>query len=78
MRKVCPMRNACYRCGSLKHKANFKSCPTLDHYSKVCFADGSKPLEEAETGTKDYVLTIDMTDHVSIAPSRSKVHRLMC
>ena len=43
------IQNACYRYGSLKYKANFKSCPVLgqmcckcgkkDHYAKVCLAD---------------------------------------
>ena len=43
------LQNTCYRCGSPKHKANFKSCPALgqtcrkcgkeDHYAKVCLAN---------------------------------------
>ena len=29
------IRNACYKCGSSKHKANFKSCPALGLWSQV-------------------------------------------
>ena len=46
------IQNTCYRCGSPKHKANFKSCPAVgqtcrkcgkrDHYAKVCLADGQQ------------------------------------
>ena len=56
------IQNACYRCGSPKHKANFKCCPALgqicrkcgkrDHYAKVCLAVGQPKvhqLEEAES-----------------------------
>ena len=69
------IQNACYRCGSPKHKANFKSCPALrqtcrkcgkrDHYAKVCLADGQREvhqLEEAESESDDYVLTVDPSD----------------
>ena len=72
---IAKIRNACYRCGSPKHKANFKSCPALgqtcrkcserDHYAKVCLADGQPKvhqLEEAESESEDYVLTIDPSD----------------
>ena len=64
--------NACSRCGSPKHKANFKSCPALgqtcrkcgkkDHYAKVCLGDGQlkvHKLEETESEHEDYVLTVD-------------------
>ena len=66
------IQNACYRCGSPKHKANFKSCPALrqtcrkcgkrNHYEKVCLADGQPKvyqLEEAESESDEYVLTVD-------------------
>ena len=43
------VQNACYRYGSQKHNANFKSCPALgqtcgkcskkDHYAKVCLSN---------------------------------------
>ena len=69
------MKNACDRCGSPKHKANFKSCPALgqtcrkcgkrEHYAKVCLADGQPKvhqLEEAESESDNYVLTVDPSD----------------
>ena len=69
------IQNAFYRCGSPKHKANFKRCPALgqtcrkcgkrDHYAKVCLADGQSKvhqLEEAESESDDYVLTVDPSD----------------
>ena len=72
---IAKIRNACYRCGSTKCKANFKSCPALgqtcrkcgkrDHYAKVCLADGQlkvHQLEEAESEFEDYVLTVDPSD----------------
>ena len=68
------IQNACYRCGSPKHKANFKSCPALgqtcrkcgkrEHYAKVCLADGQPKvhqLEEAESESDDYALGILFT-----------------
>ena len=69
------IQSACYRCGSPKHKADFKSCPALgqtcrkcgkrDHYAKVCLAEGQQKvhqLEEAESESDDYVLTVDPSD----------------
>ena len=69
------MTNACYSCGSPKHKTNFKSCPALgqtcrkcgkrDHYAKVCLADGQpkvNQLEETESESEDYVPTVDPSD----------------
>ena len=69
------IQNACYRWGSPKHKANFKTCPALgqtcrkcgnrDHYEKVCLADCQTKvhqLEEAESESDDYVLTVDPSD----------------
>ena len=78
MKKVHQMRkktNTCYRFGSPKHKANFKSCHALgltcrkcgkrDHYAKVFLANGQPEvhqLEEAELESDDYVLTVDPSD----------------
>ena len=66
------IQSACYRCGSPKHKANFKSCPALgqtcgkrDHYAKVCLAEGQPKvhqLEEVESESDNYVLTVDPSD----------------
>ena len=62
------LQNTCYRCGSPKHKANFKSCPVLgqlchkcgkkDHFLKVCSADGQPKVHQLKE-VEDYVLTVD-------------------